>query len=111
MSVREKLPERRKCIVIDVRYPRGTASRTSVQVGFYEDWRVGEIFIAGYGKQGSALDTEARNWAITASIALQHGVPLDLMFHASLKTHEGQPDGIAGVVLEAVMKLQGEFKP
>lgn len=106
MSEREKLPARRNTIVIDVRFPRGTLLTVPVQVGFYPDWRIGEFFIGAPGKIGSDGDTAAKNFAVVTSIALQHGAPLELMAQATLKTVEGLPDGIAGVVLEALVALQ-----
>jgi ribonucleoside-diphosphate reductase alpha chain len=47
-----------------------------VTVGFYEDGRVGEIFLNGFGKDGSFIQCMMGCWAKSMSVALQHGQPL-----------------------------------
>src|SRR5262249_20777314 len=51
-----------------------------VSVGHFADGALAEIFITN-GKAGSDSDTAARDSAVVASIALQFGVPLDLLRH------------------------------
>lgn len=47
-----------------------------ITVGMYDDGRPGEIFVQ-ISKEGSTISGLLDAWAITASIALQHGTPLD----------------------------------
>jgi ribonucleoside-diphosphate reductase alpha chain len=45
-------------------------------VGFYEDGTVGEIFLEGFGKDGSFIQCMMGCWAKAMSNSLQHGQPL-----------------------------------
>lgn len=47
----------------------------SATIGFHRDGSVGEIFLNG-GKLDSNADIMARDAAIAASLAIQHGAPL-----------------------------------
>jgi ribonucleoside-diphosphate reductase alpha chain len=48
-----------------------------IVAGIRDDGTLGEIFIHGIGKQGSAVDGFMQAWARTFSIALQYGAPVD----------------------------------
>jgi hypothetical protein len=74
-------------------------------IGRFDDGRIGEIFING-SKVGTAAETNAQDAAIVASLALQHGCPIETIRHALarsggatgplatlLKEVEGQRDG------------------
>jgi hypothetical protein len=50
-------------------------------IGRFEDGRIAEIFING-SKVGSAAEANAQDAAIVASLALQHGCPIDTIRHA-----------------------------
>lgn len=62
-----------------------------VTANTYEDGTVGEIFVAGVGKEGSLLDGFVQAWAMEFSIALQFGAPLDMQVrkHAHMKFPPG----------------------
>lgn len=47
-----------------------------VTVGLYEDGSPGEIFLAGFGKDGSFIQCMMGCWAKSMSNALQYGQPL-----------------------------------
>lgn len=47
-----------------------------VTVGLYEDGKVGEIFLNGFGKDGSFVQCMMGCWAKSMSNSLQHGQPL-----------------------------------
>jgi len=70
-------------------------------VSRFEDGRVAEIFISNH-KAGSALDTAAKDSAVVASIALQHGVPLDVIRHALLRDSRGVASSPLGAALDRV---------
>lgn len=65
----------------------------------FADGRLAEIFI-GNGKAGSSLDTAAKDSAVVCSIALQHGVPLDVIRHALLRDARGVASSPLGVALD-----------
>src|SRR5882757_192895 len=50
-------------------------------IGRFPDGRIAEIFING-SKVGTAAETNAQDAAIVASLALQHGCPIDTIRHA-----------------------------
>ena len=50
-------------------------------IGRFEDGRIAEIFING-SKVGTAAETNAQDAAIIASLALQHGCPIETIRHA-----------------------------
>jgi hypothetical protein len=50
-------------------------------IGRFDDGRIAEIFING-SKVGAAAETNAQDAAIVASLALQHGCPMDTIRHA-----------------------------
>lgn len=50
-------------------------------IGRFDDGRIAEIFING-SKVGTAAEANAQDAAIIASLALQHGCPIDTIRHA-----------------------------
>jgi hypothetical protein len=68
-------------------------------VSRFPDGRAAEVFLSS-GKAGTAVETAARDAAVAASIALQHGAPLDVLAHAMTKTDDGGPAGPLGKALE-----------
>jgi hypothetical protein len=54
-------------------------------IGRFDDGRIAEIFING-AKVGSAAEANAQDAAIVASLALQHGCPLETLRHALIRT-------------------------
>ncbi len=74
---RERLPDRRGCELIT--FEHGNRKWTAC-VGRFDDGRPAEIFIEG--PKDSPLLAMARDVAILASIALQHGASVDVIRHA-----------------------------
>ncbi|MBI1211661.1 MAG: vitamin B12-dependent ribonucleotide reductase [Alphaproteobacteria bacterium] len=70
---REKLPQRRKGYT-----QKATVGghKVYLRTGEYDDGRLGEIFIDMH-KEGAAFRSLMNNFAISISIGLQYGVPLD----------------------------------
>jgi hypothetical protein len=97
---RTKLPDRRGCETLDVHH---NGQRFHVSIGRFRDGSLAEIFING-GKSGSDLEAVARDAAVTLSIALQYGVPLDPICHAVTRNADGSPSSIVGAVLERLVK-------
>lgn len=73
MVTKEKLPDRRQSEQQKVKI-EGTS--VFITCGDYPDGRLGEIFI-DLEKQGATLRAMANCFAISVSIGLQHGVPLE----------------------------------
>ena len=68
-------------------------------VSFFDDGRLAEIFI-GNGKAGSGTDTAAKDSAVVASIALQHGVAVDVIRRALLRDTRGVASSPLGAALD-----------
>ena len=93
MAERERLPDRRKAELVDFEHG---GRRWTACVGRFEDGRPAEIFIEG--PKDSPLLALARDAAILASIALQHGASLETLHHALA----GRGAGPLGVALALI---------
>ena len=60
-----------------------------------------------YTKNGTAADAAAKDAAVVCSIALQYGVPLDVISHALLRDPRGKASSPLGVALDMI----GEAAP
>lgn len=69
------------------------------QVSRFEDGALGEIFLDG-PKIGSAACIAARDAAVAASLALQHGCSAETLHHALVKLSNGQSAGPVGRALD-----------
>lgn len=95
---REPLPSRRHSETFKMPWG-GLAMPHTVTVGYYDDGRVGEVFIAG-GKSGEAVEAIARDGAVLLSMALQHGVPMEVIAHAITRDGRDQPQTIVGAIVD-----------
>jgi hypothetical protein len=68
-------------------------------VSHFLDGRLAEIFLTN-GKCGSDSDVSARDVAVVASIALQHGVSVEVLRKALMRDSQGRPSGPLGAVLD-----------
>lgn len=71
-----------------------------LRTGLYEDGTLGEIFV-DVAKFGSDLRGMFSCWAITFSIALQNGVPLERLCH-SFESISFEPKGRAVTAIESI---------
>jgi hypothetical protein len=98
VAERERLPQRRECEGFDVEalgmHLHATASR-------YNDGRLAEIFLTNH-KAGSQAGIMASDSAVLCSIALQYGVPVDVIRHALMRDALGKPSGPLGAVLDLI---------
>ena len=65
------------------------------------DWL--KIFLTA-AKGGTAIDDAARDSAVVASIALQHGVDADTLRHALMRSSNGVASGPLGTLLDLLAK-------
>jgi ribonucleoside-diphosphate reductase alpha chain len=96
MTARERLPDRRLSETFDINV-NGRCYRCSVSR--YPDGRLAEIFISN-NKSGSDSDCAARDSAVVASIALQHGVPVGTIRRALMRDSQNVANGPLGVALD-----------
>ena len=98
MTARGRLPNR-----------RGSESFTFRCGGFdyiatvsrFANGELAEIFLTN-GKCGSDSDTSAKDSAVVCSIALQFGVPLDVIRHGLLRDARGAASSPLGAALDLI---------
>jgi hypothetical protein len=95
---RERLPARRRCSTRNFQH---AGARFAVTVGYFEDGRIGEVFISGE-RPGSGLDLLAHDASIILSIGLQFGADLQTLRHGLTKDHDGSPATLLGSALAAL---------
>jgi hypothetical protein len=95
---RERLPNKRACETIAF---ERDGSRYCLTVGLYPDGRPGEIFLNA-DRSNSLLDVLASDAAILASLALQHGCPLETIRHALKRDARGEPSSPIGAALDRI---------
>ena len=97
--MRRVFPQRRAAETFDLRF---WSQNFTVTVGFYADGTPGEVFIDGC-KTGGDVEAVARDAAVTLSLGLQHGVPIESIRHAVTRNGaSGAPASIIGKVVDAV---------
>jgi hypothetical protein len=99
MNTRKRLPNRRASITFKIEC--GPHHYTATISYFPGTDRLAEIFL-GNGRAGSDVDAAAKDSAVVASIALQHGVPVDVIRHALLRDGRGRASSPLGVALDKI---------
>ena len=102
MTSRQRLPNRRASLVFD--FQCGGLPYTA-SVSRVSDGRVAEIFLQNH-KPASQSDSNARDTAIAASLALQHGRPLETLRKALLRDAQGRPSTPSGAALDLIAELE-----
>jgi hypothetical protein len=96
---RRKLPNRRRAETRNIKPHDGLAYTATF--GHFADGSVGEIFLQNH-KPGSQADSNARDSAVAASLALQYGCPLEVLRNALLRDAHGRPSTPLGAALDAI---------
>ena len=103
--VREHMPDERKSVTQKfVIQGEKILFKFYLTVGFYDDDRVGELFIR-VAKEGETLRTVLDQWATVVSVGLQYGIPLDVFVNKA-KYVQCEPAGIVECC-EAVKMCKG----
>jgi ribonucleoside-diphosphate reductase alpha chain len=84
-SERQRLPDRRGHELLDFEHG---GIRYTAGVGRFEDGGIAEIF-QNTTKQGTAIDVNARDAVMAASLLLQHGCSVDILRQALTRNGEG----------------------
>jgi hypothetical protein len=98
MTSRERLPDRRAHELLDFEH---CGFRFTAGIGRFEDGRVAEVFL-NCSKAGTPVDVNARDSAIVASFALQHGATADELRRALTRNRDGSPGGPLAAALDLV---------
>jgi hypothetical protein len=99
---RKRLPDRRASETFDF---QSQGLRFTATVSRFDDGRLGEIFLTDH-KAGSMAGINASDAAVVASIALQFGVPLDVIRHALMRDARGNASGPLAVALDKIEVVQ-----
>jgi ribonucleoside-diphosphate reductase alpha chain len=75
----------------------------TASISRYPDGTLAEIFLTN-PKVGTHADIAARDSAVVASLALQHGVPVDTLRRALLRDSKGVASGPLGVALDNIIE-------
>jgi hypothetical protein len=97
---RERLPNRRVSETFEIEVTR---RKYHVSFSRFPDGRLAEIFISN-NRVNSDSDTAAKDSAVVCSIALQFGVPVDVIRRALMRDSHGKPSGPLGVALDFLVK-------
>jgi len=106
MTPRQRLPNRRSCENFNLNVG---GQRYCVSIGRFGNGELAEIFITN-GKVGSDADAAAKDSAVVASIALQFGVPVDVIRHALLRDAQGRASSPLGCALDILAKDFGSAR-
>jgi len=101
---RQRLPNRRLAETFELEVG---GLRYVVSIGRFADGALAEVFISN-GKAGSDSDTAARDSAVVASIALQYGVPLEVICHALMRNRDGSACGPLSAALDLLAPEAGQ---
>jgi hypothetical protein len=97
-AVRERLSNRRHSINFGFEC---NGLRYTATVSFFQDGRLAEIFL-GNRKSGSHSDSAAKDSAVVCSIALQYGVPVDVIRKALMRDPRGIASSPLGAALDKI---------
>ena len=89
MTGRQRLPNRRGHELVDFEHG---GIRYTAGIGRFEDGELAEIFL-NTAKHGTAVDTNARDAAVAASLLLQYGCPAETLSHALTRNGDGSASG------------------
>jgi ribonucleoside-diphosphate reductase alpha chain len=95
---RERLPNRRASTTFELELH---GLRYAATVSYFADGRMGEIFLQNR-KPGSHSDSNVRDAAVAASLALQFGCPLHVLHRAALRDSKGHPSTPLGAALDVI---------
>jgi hypothetical protein len=98
MTERARLPNRRASTSFSFEVG---GLRYTCTVSRFADGRIGELFLSNH-KSNSSADTNARDAAITFSIAVQHGADPKVIRRALCRDSQGRASGPLGAALDLI---------
>jgi hypothetical protein len=104
MRERQRLANRRASISFEF---ENRSLRFTASFSRFADGRVAEIFLQNH-KPGSQSDSNARDSAIAASLALQHGCSLDVLRRAVLRDSAGRASTPLGCALDLIKEQEAD---
>jgi ribonucleoside-diphosphate reductase alpha chain len=95
-GTRRRLPDRRAHETLEFDH---AGFHYVAGIGRFENGGLAEIFL-NCAKSGTTLESHARDAAIVASIALQHGATAETIRHAITRDRDGTASGALGTLLD-----------
>lgn len=96
--MRQRLPNRRHHELLDFEHD---GLRYTAGIGRFADGSIAEVFL-NTTKHGTALDTNARDAAVAASLLLQYGCPVDVLRKALTRNRDGSASGALARALDLI---------
>ena len=97
-AARQRLPDRREAVTFELEV---AGLRYTATVGRFSDGSLAELFLTNH-KSNSQADTNARDSAITFSIAIQHGADPETIRRALCRDSQGHASGPLGAALDRI---------
>jgi hypothetical protein len=101
-TTRERLPYRRASMIFD--FEAGGLKYTA-SFSRFADGRIGELFLNSH-RSNSAADTNARDSAITCSLALQHHADFEAIRRALSRDGQGRALGPLGTAMDIIFERE-----
>jgi hypothetical protein len=102
MIARRRLPNRRRAETFDLEV---AGLRYTCTIGRFADGTIGELFLNNH-KSNSQADTNARDAAITFSIAIQHGADPEVIRGALCRDAKGTASGPLAAALDLIAERE-----
>jgi ribonucleoside-diphosphate reductase alpha chain len=102
VPTRRRLPNRREHELIEFEH---VGIRYTAGAGRFEDGDLAEVFL-NTRKHGTAIDVNARDAAVAASLLLQHGCHVDTLRKALTRNGDGSASGPLARALD-LLAVQG----
>jgi hypothetical protein len=102
MTARRRLPNRRASRTFEI---ESQGLPFTATVSRFSDGTVAEVFLQNH-KAGSMAGINAQDAAVVCSIALQYGVPLDVIRKALMRDSQGRASGPLGAALDIIAKSE-----
>jgi hypothetical protein len=96
MSERTRLPNRRQSETFDL---EAQGLKFTATVSWLDDGSLAEIFLQNH-KAGSMAGINAQDAAVVCSLALQYGVPVDVIRRALMRDGSGRASGPLATALD-----------
>ena len=93
---RQRLPDRRASTIFGFEC---NGLHYTASASWFDDGRLGEVFVGNH-RADSHADACAKDAAILASLALQYGVPLDVLRKSLLRDSQNRPSTPIGCALD-----------
>ena len=103
MTARKRLPDRRASQTFELEAGGLTYTATFSR---FDDGSLGELFLSNH-KSNSQSDTNARDAAITFSIAIQHGADPEVIRRALCRDSQGRASGPLAAALDLIIGSSG----